>query len=87
MFVPDAMKLNKFRLVNIPRPREMFARYGFKPMSVFSGDSVVPQGVRKIDTMNMLEELDNRAWLNEVNATLDGYDSAASASSTNETAE
>ena len=71
MYVPDAMKLNKLRYVKIGSPRDYFMQYGFRPMSVFSGDSVVPTSCRRIDTLNQLDALDKKAMdmENSVNVT------------------
>ena len=45
MFVPDdKLKVNKFRIVAIPRPIEFMTRFGVAnmPSSAFSGDELAP---------------------------------------------
>ena len=45
MYVPDdKLKVNKFRIVAIPRPIEFMARFGVAnmPSSAFSGDELAP---------------------------------------------
>lgn len=42
MFVPDKMKLNKFKLVHLPRPIEYVQRFGLinSPSVKYSGDDI-----------------------------------------------
>lgn len=54
MFIPDEMKLNRFKLVSIPSAREYFKLYGERAMasSAYSGDEApLPEG-NKVDTIN-----------------------------------
>lgn len=53
MYVPDKLKLNKFRLVRIPSNAEYFRRYGAGNDSkgVYSGDEMLSTGERKIDSI------------------------------------
>lgn len=41
MFVPEKLKLNAYKKVAIPRPKDVLSRYGFREMSskAFSGDA------------------------------------------------
>lgn len=57
MFVPEKNKLNKFKLVKLPRPCEMFGRYGQfeSPDSQYTGDEVAVMSCRKMD---MLADMD-----------------------------
>lgn len=60
MFVPEKNKLNKFKLVKLPRPCEMFGRYGQfeSPDSQYTGDEVAVMSSRKIDTLSDMDEYD-----------------------------
>lgn len=51
MYIPEKMKLNKFRLCSIPRNRDYFVRYGFAEPGAnsFSGDEVAPMPSNKIE--------------------------------------
>lgn len=53
MFVPEKLKLNKFRHVQIPENRDYFSRYGFlqSPSSSYGGDDDLPpaSGMTKIE--------------------------------------
>lgn len=53
MFIPEEMMINKFVAVNIPKPKSMFARVGqvSLPDKDYSGDDVVPEQMRKVDSM------------------------------------
>lgn len=59
MYVPEKLKLNKFRQVNIPSLRQYFSRYGFLnvPNSSYSGDTVLPTG-RKTDVLSAIDKMD-----------------------------
>lgn len=60
MFVPEKNKLNKFKLVKLPKPCDMFARFGQMdtPSSQFTGDEVAVMASRKIDSLADMEEYD-----------------------------
>lgn len=60
MFVPEKNKLNKFKLVKLPRPCEMFGRYGQfeSPDSQYTGDEVAVMSSRKIDTLADMDVYD-----------------------------
>lgn len=60
MFVPDKLKLNKFKEVSIPENRDYFARYGFLrvPENAYSGEEVVPLSGTKIDDIEAGLEYD-----------------------------
>ena len=54
MYVPDEkMKVNKFRVVAIPRPIEYMSRFGTAdmPSSSYSGDEYVPLPRNKVDML------------------------------------
>lgn len=62
MHVPEKLKLNKFKLVAIPKKSDYFKRYGLNdiPMPT-SEDEPVPQRGRKTENMRATEE-DLKAW-------------------------
>lgn len=51
MYVDEKLKLNKFRVVNIPENKDYFSRYGFlqMPANAYSGDDVSRMPGTKID--------------------------------------
>lgn len=51
MFVPDGMKVNKFKDVNIPSNKEYFGRFGFHDVKpdAYTGDEVAKINVSKVD--------------------------------------
>lgn len=54
MWLPDEkMKVNKFRIVAIPRPIEFMARFGVAeiPNSSYSGDEFAPIPQNKVDML------------------------------------
>lgn len=53
MYIPEKLKLNKFRQVDIPANRDYFARYGMLevPASKYSGDESMPVNESKIDSI------------------------------------
>lgn len=54
MYVPDEkMKINKFRVVAIPRPIEYMQRFGSAdvPSSSYSGDEYAPLPKNKVDML------------------------------------
>lgn len=63
MYVPDdAIKVNRFKLVAIPRPVEYMRRFGAAgmPSSSYTGDTRAPMPQNKIDI------LADAAYLNEI---------------------
>ena len=60
MFVPEKNKLNKFKLVKLPSPRDMFGRYGQFEMasSQYTGDEMADCGSRKIDQIADMDAYD-----------------------------
>ena len=61
MYIPEKLKLNAFRVVALPEPSEMFARYGYLTPSsdVFTGeDELVPAGGRKTDVLADMDAYD-----------------------------
>lgn len=59
MFINDKMKVNKFKLVAIPRNRDYFGRLGNNacPESMYSGDVFIPQG-NKVDVLAYMDAYD-----------------------------
>lgn len=62
MYVPAKLKLNKFRLVQIPENRDYFSRYGFlqSPSSAYGGDNDLPpsSGMTKIEDIEAGRQYD-----------------------------
>lgn len=50
--------LNRFRVVPLPKPRELFSRFGSVDATKlsYSGDEVAPLSSRKLDTLNELSK-------------------------------
>lgn len=53
MYIPEKMKINKFVAVDLPSAKSMFARVGevVAPEKDFSGDDIVPDQMRKVDSL------------------------------------
>lgn len=54
MYIPEKLKLNKFRKCAIPSNREYFSRYGFavSPSGQYTGDERVPVApLNKVDSI------------------------------------
>ena len=59
MYVPKKLKLNRFRVVQIPSAKDIFVRFGVCAGSNFSGDQVAPGVMSKLDTASVLDQLNN----------------------------
>lgn len=59
MKVPDALKINKFKLVRIPKNSDFALRYGFvaSPSSLYSGEDVVPDNLTKTQSLAEAERI------------------------------
>ena len=57
MFVPNSLKLNKFRFVSLPKNSTYFQRFGFgvTPSSAFSGDES-PLNGNKTDVLQQMQD-------------------------------
>lgn len=55
MYIPEKLKLNKFRFVDIPKPITYFKRFGYQSTNPvqFTGDQVAPASMSKIDEINL----------------------------------
>lgn len=60
MFVSESLKLNRFREVDLPRPRRMFERFGLLkcPSSQFTGDEFARLPGNKVDVLADMDSLD-----------------------------
>lgn len=60
MFVPKKLKLNRFKVVNLPSNKDYFARFGNRtlPEQMFTGDEFAPSASRKIDQIVDYEAYD-----------------------------
>lgn len=60
MNIPDKLKLNRFKVVNIPSNKDYFQRFGSRtmPESMYSGDEVAPVASRKIDQIAAYDAYD-----------------------------
>lgn len=57
MFVPEKLKLNKFRLVRLPKPVDYVGRFGLVPSpgSKYSGDEVFSSTGTKTELLAQAE--------------------------------
>lgn len=57
MYIPEELKLNRFKECSIPRNKEYFARYGLvvTPSSQYSGDDPSPMPSTKIEDIEDFE--------------------------------
>lgn len=60
MYVPKSLKLNRFTVVDIPSPKEIFTRFGFATGTAYSGDEEVPSPMSKVDMMIHFDMLNGR---------------------------
>lgn len=60
-FPSEDMKINRFKVVAIPRPLEYMARFGGAnmPSSMYSGDDVAPLPRQKVDMLADAEAYDS----------------------------
>lgn len=58
MYIPEKMQINKFEAVSLPSPKSWFARTGevAPPEKDFSGEDVVPEPMRKVDSIADYEQ-------------------------------
>lgn len=54
MYIPEAMKVNKFVNVHIPSNYDYFSRFGnFNPTSAsYTGEETAPMAQNKVDSIN-----------------------------------
>lgn len=57
MYIPEELKLNKFRDCAIPSNREYFMQRGLHPTpsGEYSGDDVVPEQLNKVESMEDMQ--------------------------------
>lgn len=57
MFIPDEMKLNRFKEVSLPSARDFFRNNGVHSMpdNQYSGDDVAPMPMNKVDSISDFE--------------------------------
>lgn len=60
MKIPEKLKLNKFRLVTIPKPREFVVMHGLQPIKGSYGDSSDVLGGRKGEEINAILDFAER---------------------------
>ena len=61
MYVPsEDMKINKFKVVAIPRPKEYMRRFGElrAPAGQYTGDELARSSMNKVDELAMAEAYD-----------------------------
>ena len=53
MYIPEKMQINKFEAVSLPSPKSWFSRVGevAPPEKDFSGEDVVPEQMRKVESL------------------------------------
>lgn len=57
MFIPEKMKLNKFRDCAIPSNRSYFQNLGFAvtPNTEYTGDEVAPEQMNKVESIEDMQ--------------------------------
>lgn len=65
MFSIPELKLNKFQPAEIPSGKELFERFGAMPGKSYSGDTIIPQHMSKIDAIKTVDNLDRSAYAAE----------------------
>lgn len=55
MFVPKKMRLNSFRVVSIPRNKDLFLRVGSRPITEMADGQVASYTNGEMDTLDSLE--------------------------------
>lgn len=60
MYVPKKLKLNQFRIVQIPSAKEIITRFGYAFGSSYSGESTVPPPMSKLDAAAALDNMNDR---------------------------
>lgn len=76
MFIRKELKLNRFRVVNIPENKSYFQRFGNRIVesSLYSGDQeFAPRAMRKDDLLSFMDERDRQLQYEQSQS--DGEDS------------
>lgn len=60
MYVPKKLKLNRFRVVQIPSGKEIFTRFGACTGQRYSGEDEVPPLLSKTDAAAAVDRIDYR---------------------------
>lgn len=60
MYIPKKLKLNQFRIVQIPSAKEIVTRFGFATGSNFSGDDIAPKNMSKLDAAASVDVINQR---------------------------
>lgn len=57
MFIPEKMKLNRFKDVSLPSARDYFKLTGFQatPQSAYTGDELAPRQMNKVESIEDFE--------------------------------
>lgn len=58
MYIPAKLKLNRFRVVQIPSGKEIFTRFGICNGTKYSGDDTVPPQMSKTDAAAAVDRID-----------------------------
>lgn len=58
MYTPTKLKLNRFRVVQIPSGKEIFTRFGICNGSKYSGEDTVPPQMTKTDAAAVVDRID-----------------------------
>lgn len=69
MNIPEKLKLNRFKVVNLPSNKDLFSRFGKKsmPENLYTGDDMAPQASRKIDQIADYDAYDRMMQQEELN--------------------
>lgn len=57
MYIPEEMKLNKFRVCSIPSNKEYFSRFGFAvtPETQYTGDDMASMPMNKVESIEDMQ--------------------------------
>lgn len=63
MNIPDKLKLNKFKLVSIPRPSQIIGRLGFHEMTAdsYKGEDAPPESMSQ-SKLDIIAEQNEILW-------------------------
>lgn len=64
MYCPDKLKLNKFRSVALPTPRQLFARFGYMNSKRTYSDTD-SSNLRKVDSLKNIDRLNSQKLYEE----------------------
>ena len=67
MYIPKKLKLNQYRVCQIPSAREIVQRFGQASGQFYSGDELASRPMTKLDAAAALEYMNSRQLREEQN--------------------